>query len=160
MWWTLVTLALLVPLGAERIVDWEHLRNERAERKAWRAALKSLGSSDRRKVVRAVRAGRAVDEPRLAPAAVSMARAMIVMRVRRPLRWMNLVLGTAWFATPAVFAAVRHRWLLAAFLSAWPVLLITVVVLGPLVGRRADDALTANRRLVDEPPSSTFPSWY
>jgi len=159
MWWTALTLALLVLFGIERLVDREHLRIERAERKAWRAALNSLGSSDRRKVARAVQAGRAVDDYRLAPATVSMARAMIVMRVRRPLRWMNLVLGTAWFATPAVFAAVRHRWLLAAFFSVWPLLMVTMVALGPFVGRRAEDALAANRRLVDEPPSSPA-SWY
>jgi hypothetical protein len=145
--------------GLEQLVDRQHLHARRAARRRSRDKLGALQKSDKREVARAVRGGRAVVDPQLAPAAVAFASSVLASGGLRPLGWVNRLLGLAWFSVPAVVAGVRHRWALAAILALWPLLIVAGMTFSFKRRAGASEALELNRRLVGRLPSSASDLW-
>ena len=91
MWWLFVTLGIAAISAVEYFVDREHRDDARAAGRRSEEALDRLDRSQRREVSQAVRGGRAVRNPQLAPAAVTMATAIIAGK-QRPWRWVTSVI--------------------------------------------------------------------
>jgi hypothetical protein len=142
----LLTLGIAAMSAVEFAVDRERRDEARAAGRLSKQALDALSPADRREVGRAVRRGRAVDDPRLASAAVALATAVIAGR-QRPWRWVTSVVFVVWLTVPAIAAWVDHRWGLAAALSLGPLCFLALFAVGIGLGRRATDAVEANRRL-------------
>lgn len=149
MWWLFVTLGIAAISAVEYFVDREHRDDARAAGRRSEETLERLDRSQRREVSQAVRGGRAVGNPQLAPAAVAMATAIIAGK-QRPWRWVTSVIFVVWLTAPAVAAGVEGRWVLASALSLGPVLFLGLLAFGTVLGRRARDALEVNRRLTDQ----------
>lgn len=163
MWWTLVTFLVVGMTGLELLVYREDRAPSRAAGRRFREANRTLRRSDRREVVRAVRRGRAVNDPRLAPAAVAMAEMIMTQPPRRPLRVVNNVLGLAWVTTPAVFAVVHGRWGWALFLWSVPLMIVSGLVFIHRTRPRAEDAFTLNQEIIARRPiagPSGTAGWY
>lgn len=141
-----VTFGIAAMSVIEFAVDRERREDARAAGRRSKEALDSLSSSDRREVGRAVRQGRAVNDPRLASAAVALATTVIAGR-QRPWRWVTSVVFVIWLTVPAIAAWVDHRWGLAAALSVGPVSFLSLFAIGIGLGHRARDASEANGRL-------------
>jgi hypothetical protein len=148
VWWTFVSLGIALISVVELVIT----RGQRAEMRAAgrrsQDALRPLAKAEQQEVGRAVRRGRAVDDARLAPAAVAMAEAVMAGKLR-PWRWVTPTIFFVWISVPVVAAAVRGRWGQAAVLSLGPVLIASMYALGAGMGRRAERALASNRRLRD-----------
>jgi hypothetical protein len=155
VWWTFATFGIAAISAVEFFVDREHRAEVREVGRRSKKALEPLSRSERREVGRAVRTGAAVNDPRLAPAAVAMAAHVIAGR-QRPLRWVTTVIFVVWLTIPAVAAWVDRRWGLAASLTIGPVFFLSMFAVGFGLGRTATDAYEANRRLNDQlrPPTS------
>jgi len=115
VWWLFVTLGIGAISVVEFFVDREHRDDVRAAGRRSEEAAERLDRSQRREVSRAVRTGRAVGDPRLGPAAVAMAAAIIAGK-QRPWRWVTSVIFVVWLTAPAVAAWVEGRWVLASAL--------------------------------------------
>jgi len=150
VWWTFATFGIAAISAVEFFVDRDHRADVREAGRRSKEALEPLSKSERREVGRAVRTGRAVTDPRLAPAAVAMATAVIAGR-QRPLRWVTTVMVVVWLTIPAVAAWVDHRWGLAVSLTFGPVFFLSLFAVGFGLGRKATDACDANRLLNDQP---------
>ena len=144
-----MTLGIAAISAVEYFVDREHRDDARAARRRSEEALERLDRSERREVSHAVRGGHAVNNPQLAPAAIAMATAVTAGK-QRPWRWVTSVIFVAWLTAPAVAAWVEGRWVLASALSLGPVLFLSLLAFGTLLGRRARDALEVNRRFTDQ----------
>jgi hypothetical protein len=111
-----------------------------------RAAQRDLPRSQRREVVRAVRQGRAVANPDLAPAAVELARDWQRVFAPRPRREWWLI-GPPLAAALAVLAAVRGSTGGAWFFGSCTALSVLVAPLRRRMRRRAEAAALANESL-------------
>ena len=149
VWWLFVTLGMAAIFAVEHFVDREHRDDARAAGRRSEDALERLDRSLRREVSHAVRGGRRVMDPQLAPAAVAMATAIIAAK-QRPWRWVTSAIFVVWLTAPATAAWVEGRWVLASTLSLGPVLLLCLHAFGTVLGRRASGALEVNRRLTDQ----------
>lgn len=145
-----MTFGIAAISAVEFFIDRDHRADVREAGRRSKEATESLSKSERREVGRAVRTGRAVTDPRLAPAAVAMATAVIAGR-QRPWRWVTSVIFVVWLTVPAAAAWIDHRWGLATGLTLGPVLFLCLFAVGIILGRRARDAFEANRRLSDPP---------
>ena len=148
MWVAL--LVLLVMLGVEQFLARDDLKRLRAVQKQWRAIWSTVTAEDRRLVRRAVREGRAVEDAKLAPAAVALAEVAVAARRAHPLRWVNLSFAVLVFSWAPVAEARRGNWGLALLLAVVPVLLVVVSLVPRINNARAAEALEANRRLAGQ----------
>ncbi|MGI8809712.1 MAG: hypothetical protein ACR2KK_18100 [Acidimicrobiales bacterium] len=151
-----MTLGIGAISAVELFLDRKHRDAVRAAGRRSEDAVAHLDRSQRRDVSRAVRSGRAVADPQLAPAAVAMSAAIIAGK-QRPWRWVTSVIFIAWLSAPAVAASVEGRWLLATALWLGPVLFLGLIAFRIVLGRRARDAFEANGQLVDRtwPPDQS-----
>lgn len=144
----MVTLLLGALAAVAFALDREQHRASRAAHRRSKEALDALAPADRRAVGRSVRRGQAVPEPRLAPAAVALAEAVNVGRVR----WWSSVNSAAfivWLTVPALAASLDHRWGVAAALWIGPVFFLVIFGIGISLRHTAGAALEANRRLLE-----------
>jgi hypothetical protein len=142
----LVTLGTAAMSAVEFAVDRQRRDDARAAGRLSKQALDALSRAERQEVGRAVRRGRAVDDPRLATAAIAMATAIIAGR-QRPWRWVTSVVFVIWLTVPAVAAWADRRWGLAAALSLGPLFFLAMLAIGIGLGRHATAAVEANQRL-------------
>ena len=154
-----VWIVLLGMLALEQFVDRKRLARVRGARLSWKETARTLSRDQQREVGRAVWNGRAVADPDLADPAVEMAAMVAAGRARHPLGWVHSVLFVAWQVAIAVMVGLQRTWPLALLIALAPLFFIFLFALGFQRGRRAEGALVANRRLLDQRPrrQPTYP---
>lgn len=150
----LLMLAGAVGLVAEQIWDRKRLQRLRAARQQWKATERALSPAERQEVARAVRRGRAVDDPWLADAAIDLASSGVAWLPRSPLRRVNEAIFAAWWLTAPVIAGMHHRWGWMVVLSIIAAGFLALPVWSRRYARAAEEALLANRRI---PPPPRLP---
>jgi hypothetical protein len=132
-----LTAAITVPSMA---IGWR--RGRRRVDPDWRRRWKSVERSRRRRIARAVRAGRAVDDPRDAELAAELAQKVTVALPKMRRHVLLLLTSVAIVTVTALL--VRDMWLVA-YESVSIVLAVVATALLWRARRRAADAEAANR---------------